>query len=108
MDFATLSKQYEEYIIALRRDFHAHPELSFEEERTARVVSGQLDHLGIPHVRLAHNCVVGKLVGGKAEQGGRRLAIRADMDALGRSSVDVLDICGHPRGHGRAAHPGGG
>ena len=39
MDFATLSKQYEEYIIALRRDFHAHPELSFEEERTARVVS---------------------------------------------------------------------
>lgn len=105
MDFAALSKQYEEYIIALRRDFHAHPELSFEEERTARVVCGQLGHLGIPHVRLAHNCVVGKLVGGKAEQGGRRLAIRADMDALPiqeeaetpfkSEHEGVMHACGH-------------
>ena len=105
MDYAALAKQHEDHIIALRRDFHAHPELSFKEIRTSQVVCDELDKLGIPPVRLEENCVVGKLVGGKAKEGSPRLAIRADMDALPMTeeadvpfksrNEGVMHACGH-------------
>lgn len=105
MDFIAMSKQHEGHIIALRRDFHAHPELSNQEERTALKVREELDQLGIPYAQLDEHCVVGKLVGGQAGPGSPRLAIRADMDALPvteesglpfKSSRDgVMHACGH-------------
>ncbi len=63
-----------------RRDFHAHPELAFEEERTAGLVAERLESFGVEVSRgLAKTGVVGKLTTGT---GNRAIALRADMDAL--------------------------
>lgn len=70
----------EPHLIALRRDIHAHPELAFEETRTAGIVAAELARLGIPHrTGIGHTGVVGIIEGGRP---GPTLAIRADMDAL--------------------------
>lgn len=64
---------------ALRREIHRHPELGFEETRTAAVVERELDELGIEHRRVAKTGVVGVIRGGLP---GRTVGLRADMDAL--------------------------
>ena len=65
---------------ALRRDLHAHPELCFEEVRTADVVAARLTEWGIPiHRGLGKTGVVGIV---KAGSSPRAIALRADMDAL--------------------------
>ena len=70
---------FREELVTLRRDIHAHPELVFEEERTSSLVSELLDSWGFTVSRgLAKTGVVGTLVRGK----GRRVGLRADMDAL--------------------------
>ena len=67
-------------VTAWRRDFHQHPELSNHEVRTSKIVADELKKLGYTvRTGIAHNGVTGVLKGGKP---GRRLAIRADMDAL--------------------------
>ncbi len=68
-------------LIAQRRDFHMHPELSNREERTARVVADKLRALGFDEVRtnVARHGVVALLKGVKP---GPVVAVRADMDAL--------------------------
>ncbi len=67
-------------IQALRRDLHAHPELAFDEHRTADRVAEALGRWGIEvHRGLAGTGVVGKLTRGGS---GRTVGLRADMDAL--------------------------
>jgi len=67
-------------LIAIRRDIHAHPELGFEEQRTAGVVARELERLGVAHrTGVGRTGVVGLIEGGRP---GPVLAIRADMDAL--------------------------
>lgn len=67
-------------ITALRRDLHAHPELCFEEERTAELIARQLTEWGIPvHRGLGRTGVVGVLKNGTSA---RAVGLRADMDAL--------------------------
>jgi amidohydrolase len=68
-------------LIAQRRDFHMHPELSNREERTARIVAERLKSLGFDEVRtnIGRHGVVGILKGAKP---GGVVAVRADMDAL--------------------------
>ena len=67
-------------VIAWRRDFHQHPELSNREQRTAAKVAEHLRSLGLePQTGIAHHGVVAIIKGGKP---GPRLALRADMDAL--------------------------
>ena len=89
--------------ISLRRDIHRHPELAFEEHRTAALVADKLEGWGYAVARgIGGTGVVGTLVRG---QGTRRLGIRADMDALpideasgvGWASVHagVMHACGH-------------
>ena len=66
--------------VALRRDLHRHPELAFEEHRTAALVAAKLEDWGYAVTRgLGGTGVVGTLVRGR---GPRRLGLRADMDAL--------------------------
>jgi hippurate hydrolase len=89
--------------ISLRRDIHRHPELAFEEHRTAALVADKLEAWGYAVERgIGGTGVVGTLVRG---QGKKRLGIRADMDALPIdeasgaewSSVHtgVMHACGH-------------
>jgi len=67
-------------IAAIRRDIHAHPELCFEEKRTADVVAAKLTEWGIPIDRgMGTTGVVGIV---KAGTSNRAIGLRADMDAL--------------------------
>ncbi len=68
------------HLIAIRRDIHAHPELAFEERRTAARVAEELIRLGVAHrTGVGRTGVVGLIEGGRP---GPVLVIRADMDAL--------------------------
>ncbi len=98
-----LTAEIEAGLIEIRRDIHAHPELAFEEVRTAGVVARELARLGIAHqTGVAKTGVVGIIQGGRP---GPCLAIRADMDALPiheqtglawASTVDgLMHACGH-------------
>lgn len=67
-------------IVALRRDLHAHPELCYEEHRTAQVVADTLRGWGIEvHTGIAKTGVVGVIRRGASA---RAIMLRADMDAL--------------------------
>ena len=69
-----------EDIRMLRRDIHAHPELGFEEERTADLVAKKLNEWGVTvHRGLGKTGVVGIINAGHS---GRAIGLRADMDAL--------------------------
>jgi amidohydrolase len=75
-----ITSRIEAALIATRRDIHAHPELAFEEVRTAGIVAAELARLGISHqTGVGRTGVVGLIEGGRP---GPVLAIRADMDAL--------------------------
>jgi len=93
-------------IAALRRDIHAHPELCFEEVRTAELVAGKLTEWGIPvHRGLGQTGVVGIVHGRDGGACGRALGLRADMDALPMQEFNTFDhasqhagkmhACGH-------------
>lgn len=70
----------QERVIAWRRDIHQHPELGNHEVRTAALVAEHLRGLGLePRTGIAHTGVAAVLRGGRP---GRRIALRADMDAL--------------------------
>lgn len=78
-------------LVEIRRDLHAHPELARTEERTTRVVADRLRAAGLePHVLPGSGlwCDIGPTV---AASGTRRVAIRADLDAL-----PVPDTCELP------------
>jgi hippurate hydrolase len=67
-------------IASIRRDIHAHPELCFEEQRTADLVATQLTQWGIPvHRGMGTTGVVGIVKAGSSD---RAIGLRADMDAL--------------------------
>lgn len=67
-------------MIDLRRDFHQHPELGFQEVRTAGVVARRLAELGYAvRTGLGKTGVTGFLRGGKP---GKTVLLRADIDAL--------------------------
>jgi hippurate hydrolase len=93
-----------DFLVGLRRDLHAHPELGFEEERTSRIVRELLENAGVEVTTgLGGTGLVATL---KAGIGHRRIALRADMDALAmreaaidrphRSTTDGrMHACGH-------------
>ena len=68
------------HVVAWRRDLHAHPELGFNETRTAQIVADHLRSLGLEvRTGVGKTGVVGVLRGARP---GRVVALRADMDAL--------------------------
>ena len=67
-------------LTAIRRDLHAHPEIGFQETRTSGVVAAALERWGCEvHRNIGGTGVVGVIRG---DAGGRRIGLRADMDAL--------------------------
>ncbi|HET9820754.1 MAG TPA: M20 aminoacylase family protein [Burkholderiaceae bacterium] len=97
-----LSERADEFV-GLRHDIHRHPELAFDEHRTAALVAERLRAWGYEVASgIGGTGVVGRLVRG---QGTKRLGLRADMDALpideatglAHASVHpgVMHACGH-------------
>ena len=95
-------------IARVRRDIHAHPELSYEEFRTADVVAAQLQAWGIDIDRgMGGTGVVGIIRGNRAEDPAspRAIGLRADMDALPMQELNTFEhasrnagkmhACGH-------------
>ncbi|RVU54228.1 amidohydrolase [Anaerosphaera multitolerans] len=104
MNIKHLIDKNREYIINMRRYFHAHPELSFEEFETTKKIAEELDKMNIPYEineRLGTG-LVGVVQGGKP---GKTVALRADIDALNVTECTNLDFksqnegkmhaCGH-------------
>lgn len=102
MEFKARIAELKEELIALRRDFHMHPELGFQEYRTAEKVETFLEGLGLFPKRIADTGVVA-LIEGRTP--GPVLMLRADIDALPikeendlpYASVNdgVMHACGH-------------
>lgn len=86
-------------LAAIRRDIHAHPELCFQEVRTADLVERQLQAWGIPtHRGLGGTGVVGILKSGAST---RAIGLRADMDAL---PVQEFNTFAHASQHAGKMH----
>ena len=84
-------------LVEWRRDFHRHPELAFEEQRTSAVIRAFLESLGIEVRSCGRTGLRGVLRGGRP---GRTVALRADMDAL-----PVAEIADHAPDY-RSENPG--
>jgi amidohydrolase len=69
-------------LTALRRDLHAPQELGIEEHRTAEVVTGELDRLGLEYHAGVGKTGVVAVIPGQRQDSGRAVGLRADMDAL--------------------------
>lgn len=96
-------KEIEHWLREVRRDFHRHPELRFQEKRTAARIAEHLDDFGLAvKTGVGGTGVIG-LFSGAAP--GKTFAIRADMDALpiheetgapfASESPGVMHACGH-------------
>ena len=97
-------KRYEPELIAIRHDIHRHPEVGFEEMRTAKLVADRLRGWGVEVTEgIAKTGVVGTVKGKRAGQ--RAIGLRADLDALHIREATGLDYssetpgkmhaCGH-------------
>jgi amidohydrolase len=100
----TLSLQYFDDIVSIRRHFHKNPELSFQEHNTARFISEKLTEWGITHSSgIAGTGIIANIQGENGKGG--VVALRADMDALpieeqsvkeyASSIPGVMHACGH-------------
>lgn len=89
-------------LVEFRRDLHRHPEISFQEHRTAGLVADRMEALGLDTLRgIAKTGVVANIANGP----GPVVALRADMDALpiqelfdhdyGSQVAGVMHACGH-------------
>ncbi|AOY75275.1 M20 metallopeptidase family protein [Clostridium formicaceticum] len=102
IDFKKEIQALEKELIDLRRDFHMHPELGYEEVRTSKIVYDYLHDLGLEVKKIAKTGVVGLLKGKKPR---KTVMLRADMDALPQNektglsfqstNPGVMHACGH-------------
>lgn len=102
MEIKDLAKKYKEYVIGMRREFHANPELSLKEFETSKRVKEELEKIGVPFISVAGTGVIATIKGGKP---GKTVALRADMDALEvneKNEVEyksknegIMHACGH-------------
>jgi len=83
----TVVEKREDDLVDLRRDLHAHPELSWQERRTTDLVSHHLDEMGWRLTRTGESGLIADLGDGE----GPCVALRADLDAL-----PVTDASGDP------------
>lgn len=102
MDQSKIPDAVFERMVAVRRDLHQHPELSWEESRTADRIAHALDGLGIAYRRVAKTGLIADLPG---DEGLPMVALRADTDALpihertdlpfASVNAGVMHACGH-------------
>ena len=104
MQIPALIADYADEMTAIRRDLHAHPELGFEEVRTSGVVAEKLREYGVDEIEtgIGRTGVVAVIKGNRP---GKRIGLRADMDALpiheqtnlpyASKNAGVMHACGH-------------
>src|SRR5699024_6067425 len=102
MNFREQAQRQLDYVVGLRRHFHANPELAYQEFATTDRIAEELSSMGIPFARLTPTGLVGEITGAHP---GRTLLIRAEIDALPiqeetevpfRSRTDgIMHACGH-------------
>jgi amidohydrolase len=99
-----LSNEYAKEVVAVRRHLHAHPELSYQEYNTARLVAEKLTSFGLkPQEGVAKTGVIALIEGKNPSK--RVIALRADLDALPIHEANnvsyksqnpgVMHACGH-------------
>lgn len=98
-------EQEREYLIALRRHFHKHPELSLKEYHTAEKIEQELDAIGIPNERVGETGVAAILRHITDPDTAKKIVLRADIDALPvvekneteykSENPGVMHACGH-------------
>ncbi|MBQ9663929.1 MAG: amidohydrolase [Oscillospiraceae bacterium] len=98
-----------DYVVALRRWYHQHPEVAREEFKTAERIEQELDAIGIPHRRVAVTGVYAELEGTRPCEGPARcIVLRADIDALPvteENGVEYQSLCpGKMHACGHDAH----
>ncbi len=100
-NYLTRAAEMRAQLVAMRRDLHQHPELFFQEIRTAKKITEHLDELGIEYATgIAKTGVVAHL-----GEGAPVIALRADMDALPifeanevsykSENEGIMHACGH-------------
>lgn len=88
----SLAAEYLSEIIAIRRHFHRHPELSFKEFETAAFITNFLDKEDIPYKdKVAKTGIVAEVRGNHPDK--KMVALRADMDALPILEQNESDYC---------------
>jgi amidohydrolase len=103
LDYRSQAESIFEQLVEWRRDFHRHPELGFQEERTSAIIAGALDDFGYSVQRgVGQTGVVGLLEGPAS---GPTVLMRFDMDALPINELSgeayastypgVMHACGH-------------
>src|SRR5690554_55105 len=98
-----MASEIKDDVIAIRRELHKNPELSFKEYRTSAFIKASLDQLGIPWVSIANTGVLATIE--NQPSSGKVLALRADIDALPIQeetgfefqsiNPGVMHACGH-------------
>ena len=92
-----------DYIIALRRHFHRHPEPSLKEFETIQRIKEEVEEIGVPYINVGETGILATLEGGKGA--GKTLLLRADIDALpladetGKPYASVNPGFNHACGH---------
>lgn len=79
MDTFSLAKKVDQYVIDIRRDLHMYPEVSLQEVRTIKVVTEELERLGIEFEIVSNGGIIGIIEGATS---GKSIILRADLDAL--------------------------
>lgn len=102
MKVKEITSKYKNYIVKMRREFHANPEASMQEVRTSQRIKEELDKMGVPYVSAANTGVIATI---KGDNPGKSVALRADIDALTVCELNEVDYkskvnglmhaCGH-------------
>ena len=107
-EIRALAEAQREYMTALRRELHRHPEVAGEEEWTSARIAAELEAIGIPFLVDERRSVIARITGGRP---GKRLALRADIDALPMAEATGLpfasEIPGAMHACGHDAHAAG-
>jgi len=105
MDIKNLIEKNKDYILEMRRYFHMHPELSYEEHETTKKIASELEKMGIEYEIPSEEPKTGVIGVIKGKKPGKTVALRADIDALNvleKNDVEYksqnegkMHACGH-------------
>ena len=85
-----LAKEYKDYVINMRREFHMNPEPSLQEYETSKKIKNELEKDGIECEIVADTGVVATICGAHS---GKTVALRGDIDALAVIEKNMLLKC---------------